>query len=133
MSPTGSRTEWIRSLARSVGRVGLPLPQQQASGTPQRHCADAAVATAGVRDAATARTLRATERRIVAGAQESGGRQPQHPSRSDQPLSLCPDQSRRTGSETHHEERPRFITKVQMRPIWTCWGGDKKTSDARGK
>ena len=31
----------------------LPLPQQLTSETPQRHCADAAAATAGIRDAAT--------------------------------------------------------------------------------
>ena len=35
-------------------------------------------------------------------APESGGRQPQHPSRGKQPLSLCPDPSRCTGSG--HEE-----------------------------
>ena len=31
----------------------VPLPQQLSSGTPQRHCADAAAATAGPNDAAT--------------------------------------------------------------------------------
>ena len=51
-------------------------------------------------------------------APESGGRQPQHPSRSKQPLSLCPDPSQCTG--TGHEETFSEHFAVEVRR--SRWG-----------
>ena len=43
---------------RGRKEYNVPLPQQLASGTPRRHCAEAAAATAGIGDAGTSRPTR---------------------------------------------------------------------------
>ena len=55
-------------------------------------------------------------------AQESGGRQPQHPSRRYPLLSLCPDPSRRTGPGKRHE------VLVVAGPV-LCEAGREEQSD----
>ena len=56
-------------------------------------------------------------------APESGGRQPQHPSRSHQPISLCPAPSQRKGTKIEHDEQHRLNTKVQRRNKRAGWAG----------
>ena len=51
-------------------------------------------------------------------ALESGGRQPQHPSRGKQPLSLCPDPSRCTGSGQEETFSEHFAVEVRR----SRWG-----------
>ena len=46
-------------------------------------------------------------------APESGARQPQHPSQSKQPLSLCPDPSRCTGSGHGETFSEHFAVEVR--------------------
>ena len=80
-----------RALSRTIdtgqqtvdGRIVnyVPLPQQLASGTPQRHCADAAAATAGIRDAGTSGPIRiaaaaTVSTRDTAASNPSGRQEP---------------------------------------------------------
>ena len=51
-------------------------------------------------------------------APESGGRQPQHPSRGKQPLSLCPDPSQCTGSGHEETFSEHFAVEVRR----SRWG-----------